>query len=331
MAENALIKVLLDEGSYLSLNASVECGVESGLGTVLSRPVSVLLFSQMIKGAAAQKISALLDKTLSGGLPLLMLFSDCEKADAAFCCGDFLQQLIRLSGVCPVLALVEKEPGDAAARLLPFADFSIYASGMHERTSSCVQALDLPAAVECLRTLLSFLPLNCAERAPLLQASEKLSKDIGANEILKGIADDQALFEIYRDGYALAGFARIGGRVAGLLWSEKAILPRHAARFMQFCDCYSLPLLMGGGEKLSLDDTQLFMLAQATVAKLYLGDAGEYKQLFDLTLCLEGMEAVRYDTLATIHNVRSEICNALEFLSVKRDVLPPHKHGNMPI
>lgn len=331
MAENALLKVLLDEGSYLPFEQSNECGVEAGLGTVLSRPVSTLLFSQKIKNAAAQKIAHLLDKTLSTGTPLLMLFSDCERTDASFSSGEHLSKLVRLSGVCPVLALVEKEAGDVAQKVLPFADFSIFSSGMHDGTCSTVQTLDLPAGVEYMRTLLSFLPLNCAERAPLLQLIEKKHRTADANGLIASIADAQTTFEIYRDVYSHVCFARINGRSTGVLWCEKGTLPQHAARFIQFCDCYSLPLLLASEEELKLSNTQLFMLAKATAPKLFVGNAGEYRPLFDLTISLDGAEGNGYDLMTTKTEIRSSVCTALELLNVKRDVLPPHKHGNMPV
>lgn len=331
MAENALIKVLLDEGTYLPLNAGGDCGVESGLGTILSRPVSILLFSKMIKSSAMQKISLLLDKTLATGTPLLMLFSDREKAEASFSCGEFLQKLIRLSGVCPVVALVSNETGTVASRLLPFADFVVYASGLHDRTSTAIQTLDLPAAVECVRTLLSLLPLNCAEQAPLLRAVKKQRKQSDAHNVLIRIADPQTLFETYLDSHTQICFARIGGRCTGLLQTEKGTLPRHAARFIQFCDCYSLPIIIATESTLALDEVQLFVLAQSTVPKLCIGDAGESGRMFDFLLASESAECCGADATTGMEEIRMSVLNALEYLSVKRDVLPPHKHGNMPV
>ncbi len=331
MAENALLKVLLDEGSYLPMGGAIDCGVETGLGTVLSRPVSILLFSQQMKRTALHKIAQLLDKTLSTGTPLILLFSDCEIKDEAFSCGVFLQKLIRLSGVCPIAALVENETGETGKKILPFADFVVYASGMHEGTCSTSQALDLPAAVEYLRTLLSFLPLNCAERAPLLQVTKNKRVAEGANSLIDIIADSQALFEIYRDAHTRVCFARINGRSTGVLYSENGLFPQHATRFIQFCDCYSLPILIATDAALMLNSQQMFMLAQATVPKLCVGDAGENHPMFDLSIGLCDVQEAEYDLLSTSQTIRNDVSNAFELLCVKRDVLPPHKHGNMPV
>lgn len=336
MAENALLKVLLDEGAYLSVDGVNSCGVEAGLGTVLARPVCVLHFSQIVKAAALPKMQKLLDKTLSTGTPLLLLFSDKEKADTALPLAEIQQKLVRLSGVCPLIALLEKDAGDIATQLLPFADFRIYASGMHERTNSDIQALDLPGAVECVRTLLSFLPLNCAENAPLLQAADEgtlfeLQPNAAVQEISKCIADGKALFEVYHDTYSLLAFARVGGRCVGLLACEKGEMPLHAARFMQFCDCYSLPLIFLTEQPVVLQPMHLFMLAQSTAPKVCLGPVGSLRSLFDIQLGIEGRQEDAYDTVIPASEVKIQLINALEFLSVKRDVLPPHKHGNLPV
>lgn len=334
MAENALLKVLLDEGSHLSVDGMNSCGIEAGLGTVLSRPVCVLSFSQVVKAAALSKMQRLLDKALATGTPLLLLFSEKEKSEVRDL-ALIQQRIIRLSGVCPIIALLEKDAGEVAKLLLPFADFRFYASGMHERTSCDVQALDLPGAIEGLRTLLSFFPLNCAENAPLLQVADNnlstLQANASAQEIIVYIADGSAKFELYRDTTTQLSFARVGGRSVGVIACAQSELPAHAARFIQFCDCYALPVVFVTEQPLSLYPMQLFMLAQATIPKVCLGPTGSLASLFDIRIGIEGTQDDVYDILLPAHAIRMQLINALELLSVKRDVLPPHKHGNLPV
>ena len=306
---NKLVNVLADEGSYLALT-SQECGVETGMMTVLSRPVCVITVDQHVKIGSEKQLLYMIDKTVQTGLPLLLLFSEKETLDSPLNFSAVTKALVRLSGVCPLIALMEKEAGELASVLIPFVDFCIYASGSHERSSSVYQALDLPDAVENLRTILSYLPLNCAEKAPLLKYTG------GSKQ--SSIADPETAFAVYFDAHTKLEFVRINGRSAGVITASNAALPAHAARFIQFCDCYSLPLILIAEADLTLDAKQLFLLAQATVPLVAVGEMQKHASLFDAVF-------------STLDGTHDNVAKTLEFLCVKRDVLPPHKHGNMPL
>lgn len=315
---NRLINVLTDEGSYLTLNAQQKCGVETGMMTVLSRPVSVLAVDENVLQCAEAEMLQLFEKTLQTGTPLILLFSKKETVQPSVNLTTVVKALVRLSGVCPVLALVAGEEGDLAAAFLPFADFTFYAEGSHERTSTVYQARDLLSAIENLRTLLSYLPLNCAERAPVFRLNGDSKHRVkGTEGIICCLADPGAAFELYPDPHTQISFVRINGRSAGVIWAQDKSLPAHAARFMQFCDCFSLPIVIVA-EELTLNDQQVFIVAQSTVPMIAIGSAGEYNALFDAVISNDA-------------DARENTIKALEYLSVKRDILPPHKHGNMPI
>ena len=123
--------------------------------------------------------------------------------------------------------------------------------------------------VECInniKKLVSYIPQNCEDEIPFttskLPASAKLNDIIPANanqpydirEVVLGIVDEGTFFEVHKD-YAeniVVGFARLGGRSIGLVCNQPASLAGvldidsslKGARFVRFCDCFNIPLLV---------------------------------------------------------------------------------------
>jgi propionyl-CoA carboxylase beta chain len=126
--------------------------------------------------------------------------------------------------------------------------------------------------IECinyLKQLLSYVPQNCEEDAPsvpyTVPASEKREQlnDIipeNANqpydmrEVINGVIDEDTFFEVHKH-YAeniVVGFARLAGRSIGIVANQPAVLAgvldihssTKAARFVRFCDCFNIPLLV---------------------------------------------------------------------------------------
>jgi propionyl-CoA carboxylase beta chain len=134
-------------------------------------------------------------------------------------------------------------------------------------------------------------------------------------DVIRAIVDDADLFEI-AERYApniVIGFARIGGRVIGLVANQPQVLAgvldiaasMKAARFVRFCDCFNIPLITlvdvpgflpgtdqeyGGiikhGAKL------LFAFAEATVPKI--------------TVILRKAYGGAYDVMASKH-IRADV------------------------
>lgn len=125
--------------------------------------------------------------------------------------------------------------------------------------------------VECInyiKKLLSYIPQNCEEDAPRLPytpGNEKrpaLNDIIPANpnqpydmrEVINGIVDDESFFEVHRNfaENIVVGFARIAGRSIGVIGNQPASLAGvldidasvKGARFVRFCDCFNIPLLV---------------------------------------------------------------------------------------
>lgn len=125
--------------------------------------------------------------------------------------------------------------------------------------------------VECInqiKKLLSYLPQNCEEQAPGEHYTEgeevrdQLNHIIPANpnqpydmrEVIEGIVDTESFFEVHKNfaENIVVGFARIAGRSIGIVGNQPASLAGvldidasvKGARFVRFCDCFNIPLLV---------------------------------------------------------------------------------------
>ena len=125
--------------------------------------------------------------------------------------------------------------------------------------------------IDCIakiRQLLSYMPQNCSEKAPALpfeleeECREELTAIIPENasqpydmkEVILGIVDAGSFFEI-QEAYAdniVVGFARLAGRSIGIVANQPVCLAgvldvnasKKGARFVRFCDCFNIPLLV---------------------------------------------------------------------------------------
>ena len=123
-------------------------------------------------------------------------------------------------------------------------------------------------ALEAVRLLFDFLPLNNREKPPvrpfhddpsrLEMRLDSLIPDSAATpydmkELITAIADEGDFFEI-QEAYArniITGFIRIEGESVGVVANQPMVLAgcldidssRKAARFVRFCDAFSIPIL----------------------------------------------------------------------------------------
>ena len=191
-------------------------------------------------------------------------------------------------------------------------------------------AQDDKHAIAQLRQLLSYLPQNNQEDPPFRASKDPSTREVpeldamiplesnrpyDVKDVINAVVDDGELFEI-AEGYApniVVGFARIGGRVVGIVANQPSVLAGvldidasvKAARFVRFCDCFNIPLVTlvdvpgflpgtdqeyGGiirhGAKL------LFAFAEATVPKI--------------TVILRKAYGGAYDVMASKH-IRADV------------------------
>lgn len=125
--------------------------------------------------------------------------------------------------------------------------------------------------VECIRqikTLLSYLPQNCEDDPPAFpytpadEKREALNTIVPSNpnqpydmrEVITGTMDEGSFFEVHKNfaENIVVGFARLAGRTIGVVGNQPAALAGvldidasvKGARFVRFCDCFNIPLLV---------------------------------------------------------------------------------------
>ncbi len=139
-------------------------------------------------------------------------------------------------------------------------------------TKSGVTHFACSSEIECLKeikTLLSYIPQNCEDGVPLVHYTaneneirsalnnivpENPNQPYDIREVIEGVVDEATFFEIHKN-YAeniVVGFARLAGRSIGIVANQPAVLAgvldinssKKAARFVRFCDCFNIPLLV---------------------------------------------------------------------------------------
>jgi len=122
--------------------------------------------------------------------------------------------------------------------------------------------------IEKIKRLLSYIPQNCEEKTPSLpyelggELREQLTGIIPENanqpydmrEVIGGIVDEGSFFEIHAEWAEniVVGFARLAGSSIGIVGNQPISLAgvldvnsaRKGARFVRFCDCFNIPLLV---------------------------------------------------------------------------------------
>ncbi|NVJ47454.1 MAG: acyl-CoA carboxylase subunit beta [Cytophagia bacterium] len=125
--------------------------------------------------------------------------------------------------------------------------------------------------VQCIndiKRLLSYMPQNCEDDAPVYkyelenEVRKGLNQIIPDNpnqpydmhEVIEHLVDEDSFFEVHKNfaENIIVGFARIAGRSIGIVGNQPAslagVLDIHAstkgARFVRFCDSFNIPLLV---------------------------------------------------------------------------------------
>lgn len=139
-------------------------------------------------------------------------------------------------------------------------------------TKSGVTHFSCANEVECInniKALLSYMPQNCEEDAPVeayeANGDEKVkalndiipdnpNQPYDIREVVDGIVDADSFMEVHKNfaDNIVVGFARLGGRSIGIVGNQPASLAgvldidasTKGARFVRFCDCFNIPLLV---------------------------------------------------------------------------------------
>lgn len=126
--------------------------------------------------------------------------------------------------------------------------------------------------IECLnylKQILSYVPQNCEEEPPFVpyeHTGSELRKGLNTiipqnanqpydiREVISEVTDADSFLEVHKNfaENIVVGFARLAGRSIGIVANQPAVLAgvldinasTKAARFVRFCDCFNIPLLV---------------------------------------------------------------------------------------
>jgi propionyl-CoA carboxylase beta chain len=178
----------------------------------------------------------------------------------------------------------------------------------HNATSGVAHfaAADDRDALMLVRELLAFMPSNNMDDAPVLPTDDPEDRaDIALNsivpeasnqpydikQVVAAVVDRDSFLEVhqYFANNIVVGFARLGGRPVGIVANQPAVLAGcldinasvKGARFVRFCDCFNIPLVVFEDVPGFLPGTEqefggiilhgaklLYAFAEATVPKL---------------------------------------------------------------
>ena len=252
----------------------------------------------------SEKICKVMDAAVKVGAPVIGLNDSGgariqEGIDALAGYADIFERNILASGVIPQISLIMGPCAGGAVYSPALTDFTLMVkdtsymfltgpavvksvtgetvtqeelggAGVHSSKSGVAHfsADSEDDAIAKVKKLLSFLPQNNMESAPLLPCSDPVARmEDSLNSIIpdnpnkaydmygviRAIVDDGDFFEVHKDfaKNIIVGFARMGGRSVGVVANQPGILAgvldinasRKGARFVRFCDAFNIPLL----------------------------------------------------------------------------------------
>jgi propionyl-CoA carboxylase beta chain len=139
-------------------------------------------------------------------------------------------------------------------------------------TKSGVTHFSCANEIECInniKALLSYIPQNCEDDAPHIPYEsngdekrivlnsiipESANQPYDIREVIEGTIDEGSFLEVHKNfaENIVVGFARLAGKSIGIVANQPAFLAGvldinssvKAARFVRFCDCFNIPLLV---------------------------------------------------------------------------------------
>lgn len=287
-----------------------------------------------------KKIAKVIDMAMKTGAPVVGMLDSGgariqEGTDALEGMGLIMRKTALASGVVPQIAAVMGPCAGGAAAAATLSDFvfmtrevsSLYMSGPSvikgttgeeidtkalggaeanaELSGNCqVVCEDDASLIAAVKGLLSYLPSNNLEDAPLVETDDINRMSAALNTLIpdddaagydvrvaiKEIADGGILYEIL-PSYAknmVTAFARLNGATVGFVANQAAeggaldsLAAQKATRFVRFCDCFNLPIITltdTEGYKASIAEEQsglarkmaalAYAYAEATVPKI---------------------------------------------------------------
>lgn len=287
----------VEVGAFTAAKESAS-SVITGYGVIDERPVYVYAQDFTVKGgamgaAAAAKIVRLMELAQKTGAPVIAMCDSAgadlsEGVEALNAYASIMKETAAISGVVPQISLILGPCAGGAAFVPALTDVTIVADKVGQmfvtgpqvvsaRTGKDVSAKDLGGgkklaesgaasivvdtedeAIAMARKVLSFLPSNNQEDAPLAM-SDDLNRQLDidtyhdAHDAIVRIADFNDYVELSKDfaPNMVTALARVGGRCVGIVANNPAAHDgvlcasacKKAARFIRMCDCYNLPVV----------------------------------------------------------------------------------------
>lgn len=296
-----------DEGSFTELDAFVKSGsgfaeVTAGFGTVEGLPVYAFAQNSDICGGAlsaaqGKKLKKLYSLALKTGAPVFGFYSSVggrltEGTDLLAGCGEVLRLASKASGAVPQVSVVLGDCLGTNALGAVSADFvimsekaqlSLDVTGKNadpkynfEHGNVAELAEDTAQAIDKARELVLYLPSN--NLVPAAESEPEEPDGIGGKCIVSKLVDGGTklrLFEGFGDN-ARVRLARLGGQVVGIVRTTGGKLDcksaRKAAKFVRFCDAFSIPVITfvdcDGFEGIKAAAKLTSAYAEATTAKI---------------------------------------------------------------
>ena len=281
-------------------------GVITGAGAVLGRPVHFASQDFTVAGGSAGethniKVAEAMHASLDTGTPFVFINDSGgarvqEGIDSLSGYGKVFYENVLLSGVVPQVSIIAGPCAGGAVYSPALTDFIIQTRKAHmfitgpgvikqvtgedvtqdelggadaQMASGVVSfvADDDEQALLIAKKLLSFLPQNNAEDAPIVDPvddvspNEKLrqivpdegNKGYDVREVIREIVDRGDFLEV-RAGWAqnlVVGFGRVVGRTVGFIANNPSVMSGvldidssdKGARFIRFCNAFNIPLL----------------------------------------------------------------------------------------
>ena len=237
--------------------------VVCGYGLVNDAPVYAFAQDKSVCSGAVGKAHAAKIKTVyrlaaQNGAPIVGVFDSDgarlgEGLDAMDAIAEILATANELSGVVPQIAVITGACVGSSALIAAAADVVIaaeeadyYLNVGDDNAKADVTAKDAAEALAKAKQLLGYLPSNNLSAAPVYEVVESVvAMCASSKEAAAYLADAESLFPLYKD--EVAALARINGVVCGIVTLAGDVVSccaaARVARFVRFCDSFSLPVL----------------------------------------------------------------------------------------
>ncbi len=295
-----------DADSFCEIDAFAKsgdgvCEAVAGYGTVEGLPVYAFAQNSDICGGAmskaqAAKLKKLYKLALKTGAPVVGFYDSvggrlAQGTELLAGCGDILNLTAKLSGAVPQISVITGTCLGTNALAAAGADFvimtedaklSLDVTGANagaacnaENGGASIIAADTDEAVQKARELLCYLPSNNLTSAP---EAEALDPSPEGSCMVSKIVDGGSKFKI-ADSCGKTGrirLARMGGSVVGVVRTIGKKLDEKSseklAKFVRFCDAFSLPVLTvvdcAGFENMAAAQRLISAYAEATTVKI---------------------------------------------------------------